>query len=383
MRKENKKINLKDQNGKVFIIVIVIVVLLVAFAIAIVLSLRNSKRTLGKNNGVSNSDESFDYEDNTVDEKNDNKKANINEIKIGDYVEYKYDKASPYINVTEQYTGSEENNNAIEQTEDLDWVVLNVDKKAGVVDLISNNTTDRSIEFSGAIGYTNGPAIMNAICAAHYSNKALGITARNINLADIEKHLSDEALQFRNTIEGKYTPKYGNTISYTGKGSFFPKIYAGQVGAGIDSNGNLIKDIKQPNISDKVDPYKKSVIDTNIIPGNHSDFYMQNQEQNLTVTQTAYEINIVNEGYGEAAKLLERLNPYWVASRGEEAFDNFAYFGLYTADYSVRMESMFCSNTGGLLHRAFLRPVVSVKINQLEKTDRDFALEDWRIKGIE
>ena len=77
--------------------------------------------------------------------------------------------------------------------------MLNVDKENDTVDIISTNLTSSKVDFYGILGYNNGPYLMNEICKAQYSNKALGTEARSINLLDMEKQLTPTGITNRNT----------------------------------------------------------------------------------------------------------------------------------------------------------------------------------------
>ena len=104
-------------------------------------------------------------------------------IKIGDSVNYTYDSAGSY-SLSSAYSGDyKSNNQTIAQTTGLTWQVLNVDKENDTVDIISTNTTSSTVYFRDILGYNNGPYFMNEICKAQYSNKTLGVEARNINLS--------------------------------------------------------------------------------------------------------------------------------------------------------------------------------------------------------
>ena len=178
--------------------------------------------------------------------------------KIGDYVNYTYDTASNYV-LTSATSGSSSNpTDGIPQTAGLKWRILNIDEANGTVDLISENPTDTSVYFSGILGYNNGPYLMNEICKAQYSNKTLGVEARNINLLDMEKQLTAAGIAARNAYKyNSGTAKYGTTKTYTSN-TKYPSLYVGQKGAGpnvAEANANTIA---QPDITKGNDPYEES-----------------------------------------------------------------------------------------------------------------------------
>ena len=106
---------------------------------------------------------------------------------IGDYVNYTPNTEKSESTVNESESGTSEQKVAKDAT--LKWRILNIDEANGTVDIISENPTSSTVSFGGALGYHNGPYIMNKICEELYSNSTLNVKARNINLLDMEKHL--------------------------------------------------------------------------------------------------------------------------------------------------------------------------------------------------
>ena len=115
-------------------------------------------------------------------------KVDLSKYKIGDYVNYTYDPAENY-KITSATCGSSSNPaDGIPQTSGLKWRILNIDEANGTVDLVSATPTSNTVTFKGILGYNNGPYVMDKICEALYSNNSRGITARSIDLLDMEKY---------------------------------------------------------------------------------------------------------------------------------------------------------------------------------------------------
>lgn len=199
------------------------------------------------------------------------------------------------------------------------------------------------------------------MCAALYSNSSLGITARSINLADMEKHLTTAGFAARNAYTGAV--QYGTTKLYEGSYSYYPNLYANQLGAGID-----VTTIAQTNTDETVDPYNES---TPYYTTPTTDTYTQ-ASTSLTVTQTDYSIAISTANYGEAARVLSLSNSYWVASRCVDTYSSFSYasFGLRYAFTRMDGASVFRSNRGANYNDGggCLRPVVSLSSSLLDGT---------------
>ena len=275
---------------------------------------------------------------------------NLDEIQIGDYVNYTYDidSASSSYTLESKYSGYS-SNQTIAQTTGLTWKVLNVDKENDTVDIISTNPTSSTVYFGNILGYNNGPYYMNEICKAQYSNKTLGVNARSINLLDMEKHLTAAGIAARNAYTNAV--KYGTTKTYTSN-TKYPSLYANQKGAGPN-----VSSISQPDITKGNDPYEESkpIATTEPTTDNTSG-----TGSPLTVTQTYYNISINDTNYGTASTVLANGTPFWVAARCVGTDSDYAYFGLryaYTGTGGYRMFNSY-GGTGGHLYA--LRPVVSL-----------------------
>ena len=304
-------------------------------------------------------------------------KVDLSKYKIGDYVNYTYDTASNYV-LTSATCGSSSNPaEGIPQTSGLKWRILNIDEANGTVDLVSENPTSNTVTFRGALGYHNGPYIMNAICEAQYSNSALNVKARNINLLDMEKHLTAPGITARNAYQYRSdTAKYGTTKTYTEGNSKYPLLYDGQKGAGVNVAEANANTVAQPNTDAGNDPYSESVETTSPIT---DKTYKQADNKVLTVTQTYYYIPINEANYGEAYKVLNNSTTYWVSARDVSALSNVAYFGLrYAETYTGGCGVFFSGNVVAYAIGSYgLRPVVSLSSSIL--SDAKDASGAWNL----
>ena len=285
---------------------------------------------------------------------------NLDEIQIGDYVNYTYDidSASSSYTLESKYSGYS-SNQTIAQTTGLTWKVLNVDKENDTVDIISTNPTSSTVYFKGILGYNNGPYFMNEICKAQYSNKTLGVEARNINLLDMEKHLTPTGIKSRNEYnKGSSTyAQYGTTKTYTSN-TKYPSLYANQKGAGPNiTEAEASKKITQPDTTKGNDPYEESKPIATTEPTTDNTSGTGNP---LTVTQTYYSISINEPNYGDAAKVLRNSNYYWVSARYVYTVSSCAFFGLRYAGAGVVGSDLFASDGSTIDDNHRLRPVVSL-----------------------
>ena len=272
--------------------------------------------------------------------------VNLNDVQIGDYVNYTYDTSASY-SLSSSYSGA--SNQTIEQTTGLTWQVLNIDKENNKIDIISTNPTSKKIAFYGTLGYNNGPYIMNSICEAQYSNKKLNVKARNISLLDMEKHLTTIGISARNKSSSGAL-KYGvtRTSDYY---NWYPALYEGQIGAGIN-----VSTITQPDITKGNDPYNESIEDTEPMTDKTNK-----KTSVLTVTQTSYYISINNDNYGAAANVLNNSTSYWISARCVGSDSYVSHFGLRFAGTSNGDNHLYGTNGNSTADNSYtLRPLVSL-----------------------
>ena len=293
--------------------------------------------------------------------------------KIGDYVNYTYDTAENYV-LTSATCGSSSNPaDGIPQTTGLKWRILNIDEAKETVDLISENPTGTNVYFQGALGYHNGPYLMNAICEAQYSNSTLNVKARNISLLDMEKQLTTAGIAARNGYSGS-SVQYGKTKTYTDNYSYYPLLYDGQKGAGVNVTAENANTIAQPNTDAGNDPYSESVETTSPLT---DKTYKQADKKVLTVTQTYYYIPINEANYGEAYKVLNNSTAYWVSGRYVNTYSSGAYFGLRVAGTRMGGNNVFDSGNNSHNNDYRLRPVVSLSSSIL--SDAKDASGAWNL----
>lgn len=93
--------------------------------------------------------------------------------------------------------------------------------------------------FGGALGYNNGVYVINDICKKQYSNKAINVSARNLNKEDILDKMNSKGINAVNSTSNENSgTKYGKTRTYL-KGSAttdYPNLYKYEKGSGINSD---------------------------------------------------------------------------------------------------------------------------------------------------
>ena len=281
-------------------------------------------------------------------------RTTIKSLKIGDYINYKYDTAGNYI-VQSKYSGNR-SNQTISQTKGVKWRVLNVNKSTGSIDLISEKIVGEGLGLNGILGYNNGPYLMNDICKSQYSNKSLGVSARNINLLDMEKHLTTKGINARNSYVGVNSGsiQYGKTKTYTGTKTYYPISLKNQKGAGINTTSVIKPDITKGN--DPFDESKKIATTEPTTDGSKGQ-----ATKGLTITQTKYEIEINSTNYGEAYKVLNSGSSYWVAARATGTFSSCADFYVrFVSGSKIDVWQLYDSEPLDNFGNNSLRPVVTI-----------------------
>ena len=272
-------------------------------------------------------------------------KEHVREKVLGSVLEFTIDSAVNGKEVTEKAS--------IEEGSETLYVKFSAKIEGGKITEIRKDTKD------GATGYSNGVYALNDICEQLYSNKAKGITARSINLADMEKNLTPDGFTARNNY--KDAVQYGTTKTYTEGNSYYPNYYKNEIGSGVDVAEDKANTITQPDITNAVDPYKESEYSRTLTSG-----YTQAPTKNLTVTQTHYSISINSTNYGAASSVLSNSNCYWVASRFVYAYSSLTLFGLRNAytkmNYGILLRSDRSLRTSDSCR---LRAIVSLESSDL------------------
>ena len=110
------------------------------------------------------------------------------------------------------------------------WKVFDINTGTGEITLVPAHSTDDgadgTIYLKGAQGYNNAVYLLNEACNNLYGDSTKGITARSINIEDIEGKMTETALiQAHNYSD---IAKYGEQVSsaYSQSNSYYPSLYA-------------------------------------------------------------------------------------------------------------------------------------------------------------
>ena len=274
-----------------------------------------------------------------------------NAIKIGDYVNYTYDQKTTGYSLLSAQSGYT-SNQTVNQKSGMKWRILNIHEN-GTVDLLGDiDSSDQTIYFQGALGYNNGVYLLNDICKELYSNNDLGITARSVDLEDIESQMNETGIAARDAYTANGV-QYGKTKTYTGSNANYPNLYAKEKGSGIDT-----ETVKTSGIEVSDEGYTSPTTETST------------KASSLTVTQTYYYFSNTPanyfKDYNESSSTVRDMlfntgTYYWMASRFADCRSDNVSFGLRivsTSDFGG--SNMFNSYGNTYDNSRGLRPVVSL-----------------------
>lgn len=238
------------------------------------------------------------------------------------------------------------------------WKVLKIDEKTGEVLLVPSVPTTGKVYLGEAQGYNNGVKLLNDACSELYGNSSKNITARSINIEDIEKYMTDTAVAdahaYKNTAS-KTT--YGNQASsaYSKAYSYYPTIYAQEIKSVIDvtektSGLGLSEQNTFIERTDNSATAGKLQATTSIQP--YQTFWFKD----ATYMQTAFK-----DSYYNLIMPSRTRTTYWVASRCVNTYANYCNFYVRHVYSGSLGASIMCNSNGstGSSSRP-LFPVVSL-----------------------
>ena len=154
--------------------------------------------------------------------------------------------ATSYATTSSDYTTYDINlnNTGDFKITDWKWKVLSIDEATGQVELIASAPTTGKVGLGSAQGYNNAVKLLNDACDSLYGDEAKGIEGRSVNIVDIEKYMTEEALtEAHQWTEPNSNTQYGNQVSsaYSSSNSKYPVIYAQEKLSVIRTGINKLK----------------------------------------------------------------------------------------------------------------------------------------------
>ena len=252
------------------------------------------------------------------------------------------------------------------------WKVLSIDNETGTVELVPDAPTTGTVYLGEAQGYNNGVKLLNDACSSLYGNSEKGITARSINIEDIEKYMTDTALtEAHNYINSNSNIKYGTQISgaYSTSYSKYPAIYTQEKLAVINGTPNGDTGLGLSN----QDAFIERTEGTNgaITTATSIQPYQTYWDKNATFMSTAFKDYTKQDS--STANYYNLIMPsgtgttYWVASRCVHPNSSRCYFYVrivYSGSVSAYCVYDSSDDTGGSSRALF--PVITLNSSLIE-----------------
>ena len=251
------------------------------------------------------------------------------------------------------------------------WKVLSIDKATGNVELVPTAPTTETVYLGEAQGYNNGVKLLNDACSSLYGNDEKEITARSINIEDIEKYMTDTALtEAHNYTDTSSNTKYGNQVSsaYTTNKNY-PAIYAQEKLAVINGtpNGDTGLDLsKQDAFVERTEGTNGAITTATSIQPYQTYWY-----KDATYMSTAFKDYTKQDS--STANYYEIIMPkgtgttYGVASRCVAAYSSDCDFGVrYVYSGSVDAYNMYDSSGNTNNSSLALFPVITLSSSLIE-----------------
>lgn len=238
------------------------------------------------------------------------------EIAIGDSVEYipsgVYEWNKEY--ATSDQTGIESlSSESGGEYQITSWKVFKIN--GDTVELVPASKISGTVKFQGPQGYNNGVKLLNDACSSLYSDSEKGITARSINIEDIESVMIDKE---NARVTGTSGVKYGNTNIASTIDKNYPVIYE------REKNHNILE---VPSIGSNKESELELSNQTQLIEKNEGTITESGKEgakqasTSVQLMQTSYSLNnsdfsnSLKTGYSEILLPDGEYDHYWIASR--------------------------------------------------------------------
>ncbi len=238
-----------------------------------------------------------------------------------------------------------------------EWKVLSIEN--GKVELVPTEATKGTVFLGYAQGYNNGVKLLNDACSSLYSSK--GVTARSLNIDDIEKYMEKEKLEESHKYSG--AAGYGEQIaSVYGNNKTYPTIYEIENLSIIDGNKqyNGLGMSEQTVFIEQTNDKKTAT--TSIQP--YHTYWSKDNEFMRGAFKTA--INGIN--YYDL--LIKDSKDYWLASRSINTGSDYCNFGINSIGSDGMSGCAMCNssdkNNGGDMA---LFPVVSLNASLISKDE--------------
>lgn len=243
------------------------------------------------------------------------------------------------------------------------WKVLSIGNNN--VTLVADSATTGKVELGNGQGYNNGVKLLNDICNNLYGDSKKKISARSINIKDLENYMTKEKLEevygYTNAVQyGKQVVEpYTSNIKY-------PKIYESEILSTI----NGVKKEKGLEKSEQID-----FIEENSNNGIESATSIQPYQTYWTANAEFFKEAFINKSMDYYNILIKPLSSYWVASRSINTNSEYYSFDMRLIENGeIGATSMF-SSKGARSDGKSVLPVISVSMDLIEESDNGYIIK--------
>ncbi len=240
-----------------------------------------------------------------------------------------------------------------------EWKVLDIEN--GKVTLVPTAPTTGKVYLGYAQGYNNGVKLLNDACSSLYGNTSKGITARSLNIEDIEKYMTPEAL--KSAHEYANTAKYGEQVSsaYTTANSQYPVMYAKENLSFINDGPKKENGLGMSEQTNFIEKTENGATDGKITTATSIRPYQTHWYKSNSDMQTAFKTATNGTKYYDFIMPKGSNTYYWLASRCVATYSsncNFSVRDVYGG--SVNADRMYSSGGVADDYGLALFPVVSL-----------------------
>ena len=283
-------------------------------------------------------------------------------LEVGSTVSYSpsgtYNWQSKYCSTTqtEDVTLSSESGKDFNLTE---WKVLSIEN--GKAEMVPTEPTKGTVYLGETQGYNNGVKLLNDVCSNLYSSN--GVTARSLNIDDIEKYMSEDKLTEVHSFTNY--ARYGEQIplEYTNNKNF-PSIYAKEklsIINGESVKGENLNRSQQTSFIEKDDngaTYGRFTAEKGILP------YQTYWSKDASYMKEAFKIASRDVNYYNL--LIKETSAYWLASRSINTYSDYCDFNVCCVYYGS-MNAFYTYGSGNGTHGTSfaLFPVISLNASSI------------------
>ena len=248
------------------------------------------------------------------------------------------------------------------------WKVLEIDREAEKVTLVPSSPTTDTVYLAQAQGYNNGVYLLNEACSKLYGNESKGITARSMNIEDIEKYMTDEAVTEAHNYSN--AAKYGEQVSsaYTSS-KRYPIIYAEEeksVINGSENNSGLGLSEQNSLIGRTDNGATSGYLNTATSIQPYQTYWYKDSSFMKTAFKDVENSSSISNYY-DLIMPKGTSTTYWLASRCIANYSSNCYFDVrYVHSGIVGAYSMFTSGNNAFNYYLALFPVVSLSSELIE-----------------